>query len=185
MEDKIIQKPIIEEHKVGHTTFEEYKEYVDTSTGEIITSCRGTTRTQDKEPDYVKLYLNTMMSFQGIDNISTDLLISLCNHLSNNYSNSEKEPLVFRNDSYNKIMMANELGVGLPMIKKHIKKLVDAGILIKTNMRSIYYVNPWLLARGKWSNIKKLQMHFDIVNGKWQVDSVLSPNEEEEEYSDA
>lgn len=183
IKEKIIQKPQTQEYKAGHVTFEEYKELVDNSTGEITTSCRGISRTQDKEPDFVKLYLNTMMSFQGIEGISADLLISLCSH-TQGYVNSENDPLVFINNSYNKQKMAYELGVKTNMIAKYIKKLTDAGVLIKSNMRGIYYVNPWLIARGKWQHIKKLQMHFDIINGTWQVDTTLNPEPQTEVEDD-
>lgn len=182
-DEKNIQKPQMAEHKIGHTTFEEVRQTVDLQTGEVVESCRGISRTQDKEPDFIKIYLNTMMAFQGINGVSVDVLISLCKHIDG-YINSETDPLIFKNDSYNKKIMAKELGVGLPMIKKHIKKLVDTGILIKSNMRTIYYVNPWLIARGKWQHIKGLQMHFDIINGSWQVDTTLNPEDAIQEGED-
>lgn len=178
---KVNQKPTVPEYKTGHQTFEQYQEFVNTETGEVVTSCRGIVKRQDKEPDYVKLYLNTMLSFSGINNVSVEFLVCLCNHLDNRYINDEKKPLVFKNDAYNKDEMAKELGIGVPMVKKHIKKLVDAGVLIKTNRRSVYFVNPYLLARGQWQNIKSLQMHFELYSGEWRVDTVLNPEAPETE----
>lgn len=179
-EKKAIRKPDTQEHKVGYTAYEEVKEFVDSATGEIITSCKGFSRTQEKEPDYIKIYLNTMMAFQGVEGISAEFMLALCNCIDG-YVNSEKTPMIFRNDLYNKNKIANTVGVSTSMVAKQIKKLADAGILIKSGMRSIYYVNPFLIARGKWQNIKKLQLHFDIVNGVWQVDATLKPEDYEEE----
>lgn len=180
MENRKNIMPQAAEHKMGHKTFEELRQVVDMQTGEVTETWKGITRTQDKEPDFIKIYLNTMLAFQGIDGVSVDVLISLCNHIDG-YINSETKPLVFKNDSYNKKMMAEELGVGIPMVKKHIQKLVACGILIKSDMRTIYYVNPWLIARGKWQHIKGLQMHFNLNNGTWQVDTTLNPEAQEVE----
>lgn len=179
-----IQKPQTPEHKLGHVTHENFTETVDFNTGEVMQTLRGTSKVQDKEPDYIKVYLNTMMAFQGVEGISAEFMLSLSRYVEG-YINSETTPLIFRNDVYNKSKIAKEVGVTTSMVAKNIQKLSNAGVLIKSNMRSIYYVNPWLIARGKWSNIKKLQLHFDIVDGTWQVDTTLNPEPQTEEEDDA
>ena len=54
------------------------------------------------------------------------------------------------------------------MCNKYIKIAENNGILFKTGDRGVYEVNPWMIAKGKWENIKKLQTEFEYVNGKWR-----------------
>ncbi len=129
---------------------------------------------KNEEPDFMKIYLDTMMSFQGIEGVSAKLIICMCNHVEG-YNNAEDSPLVFQSTKYTKQLMSSELGVSLEMVNKYIKSLSDSGILTKTGMRGVYYVNPWVLARGSWSNIKKLRVYFDLVGGKWEVNAALQP----------
>lgn len=167
-----IQAPMPQEWKEGFTHYvhEEHTEVIDEH-GVIIGE--DTTTTQEgrasKEPDYMKLYLNTMLSFQGINSISVDVLIAMCNCLSGQYINNGKTNLCFRSDKLSKRQMMSELGISEAAVNKHIKKMVDCGILIKSDMRSVYFVNPWILAKGKWEHIRSLRASFDFVGGQWHV----------------
>ncbi len=177
--EKTIKKPEVPDYKNGKVVLEQVSEIVDGSTGQITTQVKGTQRFQEREPDYVKLYLNTMMSFNGIRNIPTDVIIAMCNCVQG-YNNSENQPLIFKNDKFNRVQMASTLGLKTDAIQKYITRMSEAGILVKQeNMRGIYYVNPWILAKGQWCNIKRLQIHFDVIEGTWKVDSTMVPKDEE------
>ena len=53
------------------------------------------------------------------------------------------------------------------MVARHISAAVKIGLLFKTKNRGIFEVNPCMIARGRWENIKGLQAKFDFVEGKW------------------
>lgn len=64
--------------------------------------------------------------------------------------------------------MSENYDISISMINKYIRKMVEYGVLFKTEERGTYDVNPWLIARGEWKNISQLRTEFDFVNGKWQ-----------------
>ena len=43
-------------------------------------------------------------------------------------------------------------------------------------------MNPWLIAKGKWENIKALQANFEFVSGKWQ--RIIAVDQEEGEVNE-
>ena len=69
------------------------------------------------------------------------------------------------------------------MVAKYIRRSVDKGILFSTQDRGTYEVNPWLIAKGKWSSIQELQANFRFVEGKWERVMTLTPEESQETES--
>ena len=161
-------KGMYQEERVS---YQENKMTLDQETGEIIEYHQVKGFRQKKEPNYIKLYIDTMMSFQGIDKVPTDFIIVMSKYI-NGYNNDENTPLYFTNNKFTKMQMAKDLNLGIDMINKYIKKLKDAGVLIKTkDMRGVYTCNPWIIARGSWQNsICGLRTHFDFINGEWTCD---------------
>ena len=150
--------------------FEQTQMEIDTSTGELISHKSIQGRRLPKEPNYIKLYIDTMLSFQGIEGIPTDVIIAMSKCI-NGYNNDEETPLYFINNKLTKTSMAKDLGISENMVAKYIKKLNDAGVLVKTDMRSVYTCNPWIIARGSWNrSICGLRTHFNFINGEWQCD---------------
>lgn len=139
---------------------------IDVNTGEIIREESEIIKTQQKEPDFIKIYFNTIMHFNGIKNISADFLILICNYIT--YANNKKEQMRCVLNKMARDEISKELKVTSSMIDKNIKKCIDAGILFKTDYRATYIVNPFLIARGEWKNIKSLQTEFDYINGTWK-----------------
>lgn len=76
--------------------------------------------------------------------------------------------MFFYNNKISRNAIAKYCDISESMIAKYIKRCVDATILFKTDARGIYEVNPWLIAKGKWENIKELQASFQFIKGKWE-----------------
>lgn len=152
---------------------------IDVETGQIIQQTSEEIKTKSKEPDFVKIYLNTVMSFNGIKNITSDFLLLLCNYIT--YANNDKIQMRCILNKMIKEEMAQQLNIKINMIEKYIRKCVDAGILFKTEYRGTYIVNPFLFARGEWKNIKSLQTEFDFVNGTWKYVKKFKTREEQEQ----
>ena len=162
-----------QDYKRGTTTSVTIRTEVDQATGEIISQEETVTGRITREPDYVKLYLGTMMQFQGIHDVPVDFLVALSRQLTG-YVNDSETAMQFISVASTKAAIAAETGLKVDMINKLIKRLVTSGVLIKTAYRGTYNVNPWLLARGKWKNISALRAHFNFIDGSWQVDASLS-----------
>lgn len=144
------------------------KTYVilDVETGEILSQESEIIKTRQKEPDFVKVYLNAILTFSGIKSISSDFLVCLCNYIT--YANDEKTQMRVIINKMIKDEMTQKLNIKINMIEKYIRKCVESGILFKTEYRGSYIVNPFLFAKGEWKNIKSLQTEFDYINGTWK-----------------
>lgn len=161
--------PSMPSHKVGKVTYTQEVIREDPETGEYKVEKHVVNRRGTKEPNFLKVYYDTMCAFQGISGIPSDVLLALCGCVEG-YINAPNEPLIFRANKTNRSKMCEKLDMSESMVRKYVKKMVDAGVLIKIEkQRGEYYVNPWLMARGKWENIKELQCCFDFVDGSWHV----------------
>lgn len=148
-------------------------------TGEIISQESEIIKTKQREPDFVKVYLNAVLTFSGIKNISSDFLLCLCNYIT--YANDEKTQMRIIINKMIKDEMVQKLHIKINMIEKYIRKCVESGILFKTEYRGSYIVNPFLFARGEWKNIKSLQTEFDYTNGTWKYVKRFKTKEEMEQ----
>jgi len=121
-------------------------------------------RTSSTEPDFVKVYYRTMMASQDIDNVSCGFLMALSSVIA--YVNDDS-PIYFYNNMATRDRISRLCGIKDSMVSKYIKQCVASGILFKTEYKGTYEVNPWLIAKGRWPKIQKLQAHFDFIDGKW------------------
>lgn len=140
----------------------------DSNTGEVISQKTVSCRNVPKEPNFVKLYIDTMKSFNGAHDIPTDVLLALSKHIT--YANGESQQQVYLPSPIKK-QIADDVGISISMINKYIKKMVDAGVLFRSDCRGFFIVNPWLIAKGEWKNISKLRAEFDFVGNTWKYKS--------------
>ena len=149
---------IDENGKMKRVITDEFKGYVDT------------------EPDYIKIYIGTQLCLNNLDPTLAPYIVAFGPHMT--YANDPKYQHIVRTDSIVKEDVALQLNVSVKRVDQIIKKLVDAGIFIpmyrqiETNgvitqkkRNGVYFVNPWVVARGKWQDIKKLQQEIDFVKG--------------------
>lgn len=62
--------------------------------------------------------------------------------------------------------VADKLGIGVDRVNKALKDIVNSDIFRKIEgVRGCYEVNPYIIAKGKWSDIKRLRASFDFTNG--------------------
>lgn len=159
------------------TFYQETYTTLDVMTGEIVGQV-GMSREFHKnpEPPFIKVYYECMLATAGIQGVPADLLIGLAKFAP--YVNDDSEPMIIRIDKPVKDYLCRLLGKSEAMIKKYIRQCVDAGILIRSgHYRGYYEVNPWIVARGDFSKIKKLQLQYDFINGTWK--RVVEYSEEE------
>ena len=136
---------------------------VDYSTGEIISNDIQTFAKTSTEPDFIKLYYGVVLAFNGISNIPIDFILEISKYIT--FAN-EGEPMTFNSTKYTQDKIIANLNIKERMYRNYIKRCKDTGLLIPIKgYQSVFEVNPFFIARGKWSEIKKLQANFDFMDG--------------------
>lgn len=157
------------------TIYESDATIIDAASGEILREEHASKKRTSTEPDYIKVYYKTMMAVNGISEIPLDFLLALSAHIG--YTNTDR--VYFYNNKTIRKAISEFCGIGDNMVQKYLKRCVSKGILFSTEDRGTYEINPWLIAKGKWDNIKKLQASFDFIDGKWQ--RVYATEEDDDE----
>ena len=148
----------------------------DITTGEILGETRKTVAKTTAEPDFVKVYYETMMAFNKIHDVPTSFVLSLSKFLE--WTNDGKPQYTTLNKRVKEII-CKDCGVSLPQVNRYIKTSVKNGLLFRTDYRGVYEVNPFMIARGKWDSIKKLRSSYDFVDGRWERIVQFADNEDE------
>lgn len=160
------------------TVFEKIKTEVDTATGEIISETKEVVNKTSKEPDFIKIYYETMLAFNQIHGIPIAFVLSLSKFIE--WTNEGKPMFITINKRIKQILQ-EDCGVKIAQIERYVRASVDSGLLFRTEYRGVYEVNPFMIAKGKWESIQNLQCKFNFVNGKWIREIEEKPTEPEEE----
>lgn len=130
----------------------------------------------ETEPDYIKIYINTQLCLNNLDPSLAPYIIAFGPHMT--YANDEHYKHMVMTNEFVREDVAKTLGVTPKRVEQIITKLIENGIFIpiyketeqngiikQTKKRGFYFVNPWVVAKGKWSDIKQLQQNIDFVRG--------------------
>lgn len=148
---------------------------IDPITGEVLTQTSYTIAKTSSEPDFIKVYYQTVLAFNGMTDIPVAFLLSLSKFIE--FTN-DGEPLFVTLNSRCKSVLCTDCSLSLSQINRIIKKAVDSGVLFKTEWRAVYEVNPFMIAKGKWDSIKSLQANFSYTDGKWERKITEKQNED-------
>lgn len=144
---------------------------VDSDSGELLDE-KVRIREAEAEPDYVKLYIRAWLDFKEIKSVNTVFLAHLLPYMT--YANKKQRiylapPL--------KREIAEELGwspkTALNRFNQELRKLVRKGVLSHVG-ESAYQVNPELVGKGSWADIKELRATFHVIGedaGKVDVET--------------
>lgn len=161
------------------TVYEETETTVDIETGEVTKVVNTTVKVQDKEPDFIKLYLDCVCSFNGLNKALSPILVAFCSYMT--WADSEQSKQLIWMNKLTKKGVADKLGIGIDRVNKALREIVDADIFRKIEgVRGCYEVNPYIIAKGKWSDIKQLRANFDFVNKTIEPIIELDENKEVE-----
>lgn len=161
----------------GKTTsvYESHHTVTDVSTGEIIHEEHSTKKRTSDEPDFIKIYYRAMMAVTGLNEIPLDFLIALSAQLG--FTNGDR--IFFYNNKATRREIGQYCRIGDNMTQKYLRRCVAKGVLFSTCDRGVYEVNPWLIAKGRWTHIRELQTHFSFVDGRWER-RIITDTEDEE-----
>lgn len=138
---------------------------IDVITGEILNYTQKTITKTSAEPDFIKVYYETMMAFNQIHDIPISFVLSLSKFIG--WTN-EGCPQTITLNKFAKETISKDCGVDTRQIERYIKKSVDNGLLFRTKYRGVYEINPFMIAKGKWESIKRLRANYDFTNGQWK-----------------
>lgn len=131
----------------------EVRETVNAETGEIMLE---STSIQsfliDKEPSYVKLYLEDISRLKDIPAGMNKVLFELMKSIGYNGIIMAYKPV--------KQLMCNNMGISISYLNKCINEFHKKGILIRY-ARGVYIADPNLFAKGSWGNIQNLRLVID------------------------
>ena len=167
--DKIIENP----QKYGAGKKRISKEVIatdcDHDTGEIHSELNIEYAWVDKEPNYVKVY------YGAFDLINSDYgsllkyVFAFMEYMT--YANHDVYyyRATVRASAAEKAMVAKKCNVSLARVEQALTELIKADIFIPvvydgTRVRGTYFINPFVFARGDWSDVKQLRRNFDYGN---------------------
>lgn len=145
--DKQKTKP--EGQQIVRQTFETH---ITNNDGEIVKEVTATTYAVKNEPDYIKIYLKDILYLKDLPKGLNKVLLALLQRA--NYGNE-----IILNASI-KRQIASEVEMEYNSVCQTLTKFVKGKILIRRDS-GIYYANPLLFGRGKWSEIHSLRLTLD------------------------
>ena len=159
------------------TTFEQ--QTVDILTGEVIKTYSESV--VQREPDYVKLYLESITKLNDVQGWTDPILHELLRLM--NYGNE-----IVLNAAVKK-RMALGLKISTRTIDNALSMLVKKNIIFRVDT-GLYKGNPFLFGKGEWRDIRELRMTvvFDkegqnisteVIKGDLETHNALIPTENE------
>jgi len=141
--------------------FESTIRTIDTN-GEFVDQTTTSVKIQSKEPDYIKLYLDCLCAFKGLNKALSPVLIAFC-HFMTWADSKHKSQIIFMN-AYIKEQVCEMTGLKIDRINKALKDIVNADVFTKIEgKRGVYNVNPWIIGKGDWNDIKELRANFNFT----------------------
>lgn len=130
----------------------------DTITGEILerTESVFTTVKLDKEPPFVKMYINDLGTWQGLTKTETEVLYKIT-------STVDYEGII-QVTTYTKNKICDSLGIKPQTFANAIGKLVSTMILQRVDgaSKQVFTLNPYFFGRGDWKDIIEQRKAFVI-----------------------
>lgn len=136
-----------------------YTEVQVTTDGEVVSS-KTVYKTQT-EPEFVKLYIDCVFTVKGVRKGLNPIFVAFLDYMS--YADTSDEyggQIIFVNKAM-KLRIANRLGLKIDSINKALSEFVKHG-LFKRVAVGTYQVNPNIVGRGEWKDIKNIKASFDF-----------------------
>lgn len=146
---------------------------IDYNTGEIKEETTTIRTVAEREPDYIKLYVDMICVFNEIEGSFSKVLLEFSKYIS--YADEKKGGLL-EITSFRKQNIAEACNVSVSRINQAITAFVKKNIFMPytksdgVKQRGVYIVNPYIIAKGKWENVKKLRATFDFIEKTFSAD---------------
>lgn len=151
-----------------------YNEVVMTEDGEVTSS--KTVYKSISEPDFIKLYIGCVFTVKGVKKGFNPIFIAFLEYMS--YADSDGDyggQLIYVNKAM-KNAIAKKTGLSVTSVNMAITDFVKKGLFKRVDVGT-YQVNPNIVGRGDWKDIKNIRATFDFASKEIVADIVK--NEEE------
>lgn len=157
--------------------YQQVESQVDYETGEIKKTISQTITKIDREPPFVKLYIDDISDINNLQHSCSQLLLELIKRV--NYSG------VISISAGDKKLIVKSLGVKPQTFANNISQLIKKDILFRIDT-GMYQLNPFYFARGAWYEVNKQRIDYIEMNTKYSskgkeitINTVMKPEEEE------
>lgn len=124
---------------------------VDDTTGEVMSVSTVYVSAPEREPPYLKLYLDGLVGLRRVPLYCWPVLLWLLGRIP--YANGEQ---CFEFGTPMRKRAAGELGVKISQVNHAVSDLVKCEAILRSG-RGLYQFNPLFFARGEWKDIQKLR----------------------------
>ncbi len=179
---KIIKNPEKYANAKKRITKESIYSQFNPETGEIIKEENYKDMYVDKEPPYIKFYLGSFELLPSDISALSKYIAVLIEFAT--YCNDPNDLLksTVRTTNFEKKVIANRCHIKMARIEQAITQLIKAELLIpvhtgdsgENQQKGVYHLNPWIMARGEWKDVKKLRDSCEFernVKAKTYIDS--------------
>lgn len=128
----------------------------DKETGQVIEHTETKVKDIYIEPNYVKVYVDTVIALLGKQKISkeADVLLVLAKNMT--YMNSDM-PNKVNIDAVLKKYIIEHISISEGSLNNMITRFVKRDVLRRIG-KGVYQLNPFMFAKGNWSAIRRIQM---------------------------
>lgn len=168
-------------------TLEQEIEKLNLETGEVTRESTVIKKVRCDEPPYAKFYLDGWLGFKQIKSVNHSFLFELMPYTA--YADGGQ---LLSLTSHVKRKIGKKLGwkeeTVLNRFNHELCQLVKTGVLKRID-RSAYVVNPELIGKGDWKDIRRLRVTFNLETGDiyheyapdWDKEAPVEENSEEQE----
>ena len=128
-----------------------------TNEGELIEKHENYLIQYDSEPNYIKLYLDTVLYISDLPKGYNSVLLCILKYMTySNSTNAHGGQVIYFNSTM-KRDIAKELNVSVQRINQAISDFTKGKILERIDTGT-YRVNPYLFGKGDWQDIVEIRM---------------------------
>lgn len=152
---------------------------INEETGEVTSTAKHKTQhiRYSKEPSYVKLYLDHLGRFKGVQLSLNPILAELLK--STTFANPDAPDggmLLFLNKPLKEIIAQN-CGVSLGRVDQAVTEFVKKGYMRRIKL-GMYQFNAYFFGKGEWKDIENIRATFDYGTGE-AVAAIVRTEEQE------
>lgn len=152
-----------------------FEEHVITQEGEVVQS-KTVYKTQT-EPEYVKLYIDCILTVKGLRKGLNPIFLAFLPYMSYADINGQGGGQVIFVNKAMKDIIAKSLNLGIDSINKALSEFTKAGIFKRLTVGT-YQVNPNIVGKGEWKDIKNIRATFDFAAREVVADIVKAEEED-------
>lgn len=140
----------------------------DKETRQVIEHSKTKVKDIHVEPNYVKVYVDTVIALLGKQKISkeADVLLILAKNMT--YMNDDI-PNKVNIDAVLKKYVIERVGISEGSLNNMITRFVKKDVLRRIG-KGVYQLNPFMFAKGNWSAIRRIQMDWSEEGFKTKIE---------------